>query len=120
MEVKVIAVDFTQGMQIYPKLKNELENLEIGILVNNVGMIVAFGKPFSAIENESEILDIVNCNIISVTNLTHIVLPGMLQRKKGIIMNVSSIAGTAVMPYAAMYGSTKVHKTYLIGSHSTY
>ena len=44
-----------------------------------------------------------------VTQLTHCVLKGMLQRHDGIIINISSDAAFAVMPHNVLYSSTKLY-----------
>lgn len=38
IETKCIAVDFSGGMEIYAKIDMELEGLDVGVLINNVGM----------------------------------------------------------------------------------
>ncbi len=38
VKTKIIDVDFTRGLEIYERIGKELEGLEIGILINNVGM----------------------------------------------------------------------------------
>ena len=38
VKTKIIDVDFTRGLEIYDRIAKELEGLEIGVLVNNVGM----------------------------------------------------------------------------------
>ena len=65
IQIKTIAVDFTEGQSIYPKLKAELNQLEIGILVNNVGMLIGF-DPYGDLEDDRELHNIVNCNILSM------------------------------------------------------
>lgn len=42
VEVMTIAVDFTGGLEIYSKIESELERLDVGLLVNNVGMSYEF------------------------------------------------------------------------------
>ena len=61
VQTRTIAVDFTDGQSIYPKLRTELANLTIGILINNVGMEI--NGPFVAIEQEEKLRDIINCNV---------------------------------------------------------
>ncbi|KAM9312170.1 17-beta-hydroxysteroid dehydrogenase type 3-like [Gastrophryne carolinensis] len=39
-KVKIIQADFTGGCEIYPKIEEGLKDLDIGILVNNVGMLL--------------------------------------------------------------------------------
>lgn len=38
MKTRIVDVDFTKGPEIYDRIGKELEGLEIGVLVNNVGM----------------------------------------------------------------------------------
>ncbi|MCA5960844.1 SDR family NAD(P)-dependent oxidoreductase [Blautia sp. RD014234] len=47
--------------------------------------------------------------ILCVTQLTHCVLKGMLQRHDGIIINISSDGAFAVMPHNVLYSSTKLY-----------
>ena len=42
VKTKIIDVDFTNGVEIYDRIKKEIEGLEIGVLVNNVGMSYAY------------------------------------------------------------------------------
>ena len=108
VEVKTVAVDFTQGETIYDELRRQLHDLEIGVLVNNVGMAGGFGHLFAADANPQYIFDTINCNVLSATTMSHIVLSGMEQRRRGVIINVASLAGVSVAPYHAVYGATKV------------
>ena len=60
IQVKTLAVDFTDGQSIYAKLKTELDQLEIGILVNNVGMAADFAQPFAEMKTNQAVADIIN------------------------------------------------------------
>lgn len=95
IQVKTIAVDFSESQSIYPKLKAELGALEIGILVNNVGMTSL--KRFDAMP-EDKVQDIINLNVMSTTRMCHIVLPQMIQRKKGVIINIGSVSSAMPSP----------------------
>ena len=48
--------------------------------------------------SEKFVNDIINCNIVSVTKMTAIVLPGMVKRKGGVIANISSASGRIPTP----------------------
>ncbi|EMP26173.1 hypothetical protein UY3_16735 [Chelonia mydas] len=106
---RVIEADFTQGSEIYDSIQTALQGLEIGILVNNVGMTFSTGPMnFLDIPNIDKTLsDIVNCNMLSVAKMTRIVLPQMLSRKKGVIINLSSEVGRQPHPVATVYSATK-------------
>ena len=101
-------MDFTESQSIYQILEDELNNLDIGMLINNVGMSVGFARPYSELKEARMIQDLINCNIMSMSQMCHIVLPRMIQRKKGVIINVGSLAGVFPTPMYTLYGASKV------------
>ena len=72
--------------------------MEIAILVNNVGMSYVHPDFIENVCSEKFVNDIINCNIVSVTKMTAIVLPGMVKRKGGVIANISSASGRIPTP----------------------
>ena len=86
----------------------ELADLEIGVLINNVGMCDNFCEPFSDIGSERVIDDLITCNVVSVPRMIHMLLPAMLARESGVIINIGSIAGAVSTPLGTLYGATKV------------
>lgn len=114
VETSVIAVDFTTpGISIYETIKNEIQGKEIGILVNNVGMANPEWDFFLQIPDlEKHIQDLIQCNVISVPMMCSIILPQMVDRKRGLVINLSSTAAVVPTPLMAVYAGTKafVHK----------
>lgn len=53
-------------------------------------------------------MNLINCNIVSMTSMTKIVLDGMIERKRGLIINVSSLSSLIPAPLLALYGASKV------------
>ena len=53
------------------------------------------------------IREAIDINLIAPMALTHLVLPEMLKRKEGHIVNIASIAAKSGVPYAAVYSGTK-------------
>ena len=78
--------------------------LTVDILINNAG----FGRcgKFEAVDLHADD-KMLMLNIHSLVALTHLFIPGILERKKGGILNVASTAGYQPLPYMAMYGATK-------------
>ena len=105
VRTKVVVMDFTGGLTIYQGLKEEVRELEIGILVNNVGMI----QPLSFFQNTEPDMfcKMLNVNCLSVLMMTHTILPGMLSRKKGAIVNISSFSGQMPVLFLQVYSATK-------------
>ncbi|XP_043997168.1 very-long-chain 3-oxoacyl-CoA reductase-like isoform X2 [Gambusia affinis] len=109
-----IKVDFTEGASIYSTIAKELHDLEIGILVNNVGMICNdhFAYFLETSNHGEKITEIINCNILSVPQMTRLVLPRMVLRGRGLIINISSEMGLRPYPLVALYSATKIFVIY--------
>lgn len=114
METLIIDVNFTStGMEIYEKIKERIQGKEIGILVNNVGMAQISPDYFlNTPDREQFIQDLLQCNIRSVPMMCSIVLPQMVERKKGLIINISSLSAIIGTPCMSVYAASKafVHK----------
>lgn len=61
---------------------------------------------------QTTVWDLVNVNVGATTHMTKLVLPGMQERKRGAIVNVSSSAELQPMPLLAVYAATKVTRTF--------
>ncbi|CAL4059354.1 unnamed protein product, partial [Meganyctiphanes norvegica] len=107
IETSVIVADFGDGQSIYDHIAKGLEGKDIGVLVNNVGVIGQQLPTLFCEWEEKAIWDIVNVNVANVPAVTKIVLPGMIQRQRGAIINISSIASLHPVPMMAMYSASK-------------
>ncbi|XP_012862067.1 very-long-chain 3-oxoacyl-CoA reductase-like [Echinops telfairi] len=108
-DTRVIQADFTGGLEIYGAIEEGLKGLDIGVLVNNVGMSYSshFRKLLDCENPAQRLSDIVNCNVMSVVQMTRIVLPQMVSRHRGITVNVSSMTENHPWPFFATYSATK-------------
>ncbi|XP_048066776.1 17-beta-hydroxysteroid dehydrogenase type 3 isoform X2 [Megalobrama amblycephala] len=108
-KVKVIAADFTKD-DIYGCIKENIEGLDIGILVNNVGILPSQipCKLLEISDLEERIHDVINCNVKAMVKMCRIVLPGMQQRGRGVILNVSSGIAKIPCPIYTLYAASKV------------
>jgi NADP-dependent 3-hydroxy acid dehydrogenase YdfG len=82
---------------------------QVDILVNNAGLALGL-SPFDR-QEEKDLEQMVQTNIMGVINCTHALLPGMIERNSGHIVNLSSIAGTYPYPGGNVYGATKAFVT---------
>ncbi|MEV6965516.1 SDR family oxidoreductase [Hamadaea sp. NPDC051192] len=80
----------------------------IDLLVNNAGL--GLNKSFLKSDVEDE-LHLLNLNIVAVMRLTHSALPKMVERGKGAIVNVSSVAGFAATMPGSTYPASKAWVT---------
>ncbi|XP_075957751.1 hydroxysteroid (20-beta) dehydrogenase 2 [Anarhichas minor] len=113
-KTRTIQVDFTDSQSIYPVIAEQLQGLEIGILVNNVGMSYSDHLAYflEIPDAEQKITQIINCNMLSVPQMTRLVLPGMVERGTGLIINISSEVGVRPQPLLSLYCATKIFVTY--------
>jgi len=76
----------------------------LDVLVNNAGFGVL--GPTSEI-SDTEMRRQYETNVFGLMNVTRAFLPGMMQRRSGRIINVSSVGGRITLPYFGVYNSTK-------------
>lgn len=93
------------------KLADRLKKYNISIMINNAG----FGDLGTFEESDlNKQLDMIKVNISALHILTHELLPGMISRDHGYILNVASSAGLMYGgPYMATYYATKAYVTSL-------
>lgn len=108
VETRTIAADFTNPEEIYYNIDKQVHGLDIGVLVNNVGMSYPHPEYFLDLKNKDEVYEnIIKCNILSATNMCKIVLPGMVERKRGVVINISSTAAQIPSPLLTVYAASK-------------
>ncbi|KAK2171056.1 hypothetical protein NP493_1109g00073 [Ridgeia piscesae] len=107
VKTKTVAVDFTAGPEIFDVIREQLEDLEIGVLVNNVGMAYSHPEYFNLLDDKVRVIvSVLSCPL---TLMTRLVLPGMTERQKGVIINVASASGVNPVPLLTVYSATKAY-----------
>lgn len=103
----VFALDLSEAgatTRLAERLRSD--GIEIDVLVNNAG----FGArgPFAEIDPERQVA-MVRLNVGALTRLTRALLPAMLARGRGGILNTASMAAFQAGPYMAVYYATKAY-----------
>ncbi|WP_240606377.1 SDR family NAD(P)-dependent oxidoreductase [Phenylobacterium kunshanense] len=77
----------------------------IDVLYNNAGLALGLGKAHEA--NLDDWTTMIDTNVTGLVRITRAVLPGMVARNRGDVMNISSVAATYPYPGGNVYGATK-------------
>ncbi len=95
----------TQATQTAIKsLPNELLT-NIDVLVNNAGLALGLEPAYQV--DFSDWQTMIDVNVVGLAHLTHLILPYMVKKDSGLIINIGSIAGTYPYPGGNVYGATK-------------
>jgi short-subunit dehydrogenase len=103
----MLAADLTDpGAPAYVLDQTTRADIQVDVLVNNAG----FGQYGLFAENDlEECLRQIQLNVTTLTHLTRLYLPAMIERKNGGILNVASTAAFQPGPLMAVYFATKAY-----------
>ncbi|KAF2188578.1 NAD(P)-binding protein [Zopfia rhizophila CBS 207.26] len=107
ISTKILAMDFARNDDIdYGRLKKLVEGLDISILINNVGLSHSIPVPFVETP-QKEMRDIIMINCMATLRVTQLIAPGMISRKRGLILTMASFGGAFPTPLLATYSGSK-------------
>jgi short-subunit dehydrogenase len=107
VEARVIASDLSRPeapREIFGRLRADA--VEVDALVNNAGF-GTYGL-FAETDLQKE-LDLLQVNVVALTHLTKLFLPGMIARRRGYVMQVASTAAFQPGPLMAVYYASKAY-----------
>lgn len=90
--------------------KNAVESLEgewqkIDVLINNAGLALGLDKEYEG--NIDEWSTMIDTNIKGLLTMTRLIVPGMVSRNEGHVINIGSVAGDAAYAGGNVYCATK-------------
>lgn len=95
--------DRNAAIESLESLPNEWKSIEI--LINNAGLAVGVDKEYEGSLDEWDV--VIDTNVKALLSMTRLVVPGMVERGRGHIINIGSIAGDAAYPGGSVYCATK-------------
>jgi NADP-dependent 3-hydroxy acid dehydrogenase YdfG len=95
--------DRKAAQQAIDSLPEEFQAIDV--LVNNAGLALGMDKEYEGIEENYDTM--IDTNITALLMITRMVVPGMIKRAKGHIINIGSVAGDAAYPGGSVYCATK-------------
>jgi NADP-dependent 3-hydroxy acid dehydrogenase YdfG len=106
VEVLPLCFDVRDNVACTKAIQSIPANLQtVDLLINNAGL-AAGASPF----NESDLADydqMIDTNVKGLLYITKLIVPGMISRQSGHIINISSIAGIEVYPSGSVYCASK-------------
>lgn len=89
--------------QAVDSLEGKWRNIDV--LINNAGLVIGMDKEYEGSLNEWDI--VIDTNIKALLAMTRMIVPGMVERGCGHIINIGSIAGDAAYAGGSVYCATK-------------
>jgi 3-hydroxy acid dehydrogenase / malonic semialdehyde reductase len=104
--VHAVAVDIRDGAALDRALASLPASFaEPDVLVNNAGLALGLEPAHRASLDEWQ--QMIDTNITALVRITRAILPGMVARDRGHVVNLGSVAGTYPYPGGNVYGATK-------------
>jgi len=101
--VKLDVRDFDQVNEVIKSLGNNWKKIDI--LINNAGLSRGLDKIYEGKKEDWD--EMIDTNVKGLVYVTRLVLPLMIKRKKGHVINIGSTAGHDVYPAGNIYAATK-------------
>ncbi|MBO6507460.1 MAG: SDR family oxidoreductase [Roseibium sp.] len=99
-----LELDVTRDKSVDIAVARATENGPVDVLINNAGIMpVGISEGFT-LDQARELFDV---NVYGIMRLNRAVLPGMREKKSGLIISLSSVAGRFGMPFFGLYCSSK-------------
>ena len=104
IEVETVPFDVANINEVVDNFNSVSENYNVECLINNAGV-----TSFTLAEKDSvkQIKDIIETNLLGAVYMIKSVIPGMIKRKKGTIINIQSVAAKKVFTKSSAYAASK-------------
>jgi NADP-dependent 3-hydroxy acid dehydrogenase YdfG len=101
--IKLDVRDFNQVKKVVSALDSKWKKIDF--LINNAGLARGFNKIYEGEKKDWD--EMIDTNIKGLTYVSRVVLPLMVKRSKGHVINIGSTAGHEVYPNGNVYAATK-------------
>ena len=104
VRTEILPADLSTDAGLFPVEEHIRARADLTLLVNNAGF--GGGGPYYRIDM-AKAADMIHVHVLATARLTRAVLPQMVERKRGAVINLGSVAAFFILPGSVMYGSTK-------------
>ncbi|XP_060771797.1 inactive hydroxysteroid dehydrogenase-like protein 1 isoform X2 [Neoarius graeffei] len=89
VEAILVEADFSHGALICKPIKDAIKDKDVGFVINCLDSSLDVSRDFHAI-SESELWHMINNSVSAASLITRLALPGMAERRRGAVVNISS------------------------------
>ncbi|KAJ8355920.1 hypothetical protein SKAU_G00187140 [Synaphobranchus kaupii] len=89
VETVLVEADFSRGHAACRPIQDALMNKDVGFLVNSVDLSLDYPQRFTDL-SEDRLWDAINRNVTAAALMARVILPGMVERGRGAVINISS------------------------------
>lgn len=105
-DVLLIPFDVRDRAKAEDAIQNLPENYRnIDVLINNAGLALGIDKEYEC--DLDECFTMIDTNVKALLMMTRLIVPGMVERGHGHVINIGSVAGDAAYPGGSTYCATK-------------
>ncbi|PIN17796.1 17 beta-hydroxysteroid dehydrogenase type 3, HSD17B3 [Handroanthus impetiginosus] len=111
IQIETVVMDFAGDLNDgVSRIKEVIQGLDIGVLINNAGISYPYARFLHEVDDKL-LNDLIKVNVEGITKVTQAVLPGMVARKRGAIVNIGSGSATVIPsdPLYSVYSATKAY-----------
>ena len=105
VKVRTLVADFSNNMEGFDAVKAAIKNLDVGVLINTAAVDLPY-KTFDCLTG-ADMKKAIDVNCGTPTIMMNMVLPSMLSKGRGVIVNFGSFVGEANCPMPTVYPTTK-------------
>lgn len=107
VETKYVVCDYSKfDEKARGVVSSAIKDLDVGVLVNNVGVSYRYPRFFDELADD-EVANLMEMNVNSTTWMTKFVISGMVERKRGAVVNISSASAMYTLPLLGQYAAAK-------------
>jgi len=107
VETKIVVCDYSKfDQKARDTVSAAIKDIDVGVLINNVGVSYRYPMFFNELASD-EIANLMEMNVNSTTWMTKFVIDGMVERRRGAIINMSSGSAMYTLPLLAEYSGAK-------------
>lgn len=107
LQTKILPMDFTQNLESdYESLRKLTLDLDLSILINNVGVSHSVPVPFLETPR-TELASIITVNVFGTLRVTQLLAPKLVEKRRGLILTMASFGGIMPTPLLATYSGSK-------------